>query len=230
MSADGDISKTVFIRNINYKTDGKTLSEALAQFGGIASARIITGWINGQQASRGFGFVVFNTVEAFNAAIAKSRQVEVDGRSLVISASRPRNARKRDTAFVRGIPAGTTEEQIRAAFRAYNPIEIRIVRQDTADAKGFAFVKFDTEENQTKAVTDNHTIQINGAESTVRFARPPQRRFGGYRGGGPPRGRAPRGPPPATGGNPGADRGTPRRAPRGPRRPRNQGGAPAAPA
>jgi nucleolin len=224
---EGDLSKTVYVRNISYTTLGEALSRALSQFGEIASARIITGWSNGERSSRGFGFVEFKTAAAFEAAIAKSREVELEGRTLVISACRPRGSRKRDTAFIRGIAAGTTPDQLKAFFKNYNPTEVRIIREDSGESKGFAFVQFATEEDQTRAVNENQTIQLNGAESAVRFARPPQRRFGGYRrgppGGGAPGGeresrRAPRGPPPEGGG------GGPRRAPRGPRREPPAGG------
>jgi RNA recognition motif-containing protein len=228
MATEGDLSKTVFIRNINYTTLGEALSRALEQFGEVASARIITGWSNGERQSRGFGFVEFKTAAGFEAAVSKSREVELDDRTLVISACHARSTRKRDTAFIRGIPAGTTPEQVKAVFRNYNPSEVRIIHEDSGESKGFAFVQFGTEEDQTKAVNENPTIQLGGVESTVRFARPPQRRFGGFRGRGPPRGegggpqrgpgRAPRAAPSGEGG------GGPRRAPRGPRRDAPAGG------
>jgi RNA recognition motif-containing protein len=149
-------------------------------------------------------------------------EITVDGRRLVLHPARPPRQRKRDTAFVGGVPEGTTIEEIKAAFAKYNPIDVRIIRTASTEAgRGFAFVQFDTEEHQSAAVRDNRTIPLHGGDSVVRFARPQAR--GSFRGGprrfnGPPRGgRAPRAAGPRRAG--------PRRSPRGPPR---EGSAPPA--
>jgi RNA recognition motif-containing protein len=198
MAAPGDVARTIFIRNINYRTTDDSLSKALSQFGELASCRIITSFNGRERVSRGFGFAEFKTAEGFNASLNNKKDVNVDDRVLVIRASEARERRKRDTAFVRGIPEKTTEDQLKAAFAKYHPIEVRIVYFDNAErGKGFAFVKFASEDDQTNAVTENKTIQLNGQESVVRFARPPNTRRTGFRGRPRPQGRAPRAPAPA---------------------------------
>jgi RNA recognition motif-containing protein len=179
MTTPGDPTRTVFIRNINYRTTEESLSSALTPFGELASCRIITTFNGHERVSRGFAFAEFKTVEAFNAAINNTKDINVDDRVLTIRASEPRERRKRDQAFIRGIPEGTTEDQIRAIFAKYNPVEVRIVYVNNDRGKGFAFVKFASEDDQTNAVTQNKTIQLQGEESIVRFARPPNgKRFG----------------------------------------------------
>jgi RNA recognition motif-containing protein len=210
--SQGDIQRTIFIRNINYQTTGETLSKSLSKFGPLASCRIISTFNGRERISRGFGFAEFKTVEGFNAAVNNKTEVSVDDRVLTIRASEPRERRKRDTAFIRGIPEKTTADQIRGIFAKYNPIEVRIVYFDNAErGKGFAFVKFATEEDQTAAVTQNKTVQLNGQETIVRFARPQNARRFGFRRGPKPQGPKPQG-----------------RAPRAPRVPRTP--APASPA
>jgi RNA recognition motif-containing protein len=179
MTAAGDVGRTIFIRNINYRTTDDALSKALSQFGELASCHIITTFNGRERVSRGFGFAEYKTAAGFTAASTSKAEITVDDRVLTIRASEPRERRKRDTAFIRGIPEGTTEDQVKAVFAKYNPIEIRIVYFNKADrGKGFGFVKFATEEDQTNAVTENRTVQLNGDETTVRFARPPNsRRF-----------------------------------------------------
>jgi RNA recognition motif-containing protein len=215
MSAPGDVSRTIFIRNINYRTTEDELSKALSQYGELASCRIITTFSGGDRVSRGFGFAEFKTAQGFTAATTAKTELTVSDRVLAIRASEPRERRKRDTAFLRGIPQGTTEDQIKTIFAKYNPTEVRLVYFDNADrGKGFAFVKFASEDDQTAAVTDNRTIQLNGGETIVRFARPPnQRRFAFRRGPRPPA-RAARAPP-AEGGERPPRQQRPRRVRRG---------------
>jgi multiple RNA-binding domain-containing protein 1 len=180
----------VFVRNINYKTEGEALATAFKHFGDISNARIISMWdpVRRARISRGFGFIEFRTADAYQTALDNMQPITVDGRELVVRAARP--VRKRDTAFIRGIPHGTTDSDIKAVFAKYNPVEVRIKAEDSSDRKGFAFVTFDTEENQTAAVTENKTIFIRGAESVVRFSRPQQRLGAGFRRGGRTRGGA----------------------------------------
>jgi nucleolin len=199
---------TVFVNNINYQTEPKKLGEAFSTFGEIAGVRIITDIVRGQRVSAGFGFVDFTTQEAFQRAVDNQTPLEVDGRRLSVKPARPRRPRKRDTAFVRGIPESTTEDDVRSAFAKYNPTEVRIIKKNTAEQKGFAFVTFDTEEHQSSAVRENKTILIKGEESRVAFALP-RRNKGGFRRRGPPQG---------------ANR--PRRAPRTPRGGSVTGGSP----
>jgi RNA recognition motif-containing protein len=177
------VEHTIFVTNISFSSTGESLSAGFRRYGPVKNVRIITAWEGEERVSRGFGFVEFQTIDGFNAAVNAAERLNVDGRDLFVRAARP--VRKRDTAFVRGIPEGTTEEDLKAAFARYNPTEVRLKFFDTEERPGFAFVTFDTEEHQTAAVRENKTIVIGGKESSVRFARPPQRR------------RFPRRPPPA---------------------------------
>jgi RNA recognition motif-containing protein len=229
MAAQGDNSRTIFIRNINYRTTEDTLSKALTQFGELASCRIITSFNGRERLSRGFGFAEFKTAEGFNAAVASKTEVSVDDRVLAIRASEQRERRKRDTAFIRGIPVGTTDDQVKAIFAKYHPIEVRLVYFDNAErGKGFGFVKFASEDDQTSAVNDNKTIQLNGQETIVRFARPPNNRRFAFRRGPRPGGRAPRAAPapaPAAAGGAAGEGGERPQRRRRPRKP-DEGGNP----
>jgi RNA recognition motif-containing protein len=179
MSDEENIENTIFVRNINFATSGEALGSAFGRYGEVKNVRIKTHFQGEEQVSRGFGFVEFQTAEGFNAAIAATEPLIVDDRELFIRPSRP--AQKRDTAFIRGIPEGTTEDDVKAAFEKYNPVSVRIKFFDNADSRGFGFITFDSEENQTAAVEENKEIILNGEQSTVRFARAPRRGGGGGR-------------------------------------------------
>jgi RNA recognition motif-containing protein len=163
------IPREVHVSNLNYRTVDQSLRDAFAQYGDVTNARIImepTRW--GERRSRGFGFVEFAKAEAAAAAAAANPPIELDGRTVRVRRARPR---KRDTIFVSGIPKGTTQDDLRAVFGKYGSEEIRIVREDSSDHRGFAFIKFDTEEHQTAAHHANRVFQLKGSESRVQFAR-----------------------------------------------------------
>jgi RNA recognition motif-containing protein len=218
---------TVHVRNLNFATDGKSLGDAFKNYGAIKAVRILTREDEyGDRRSRGFGFVQFVAKDGYDRALAETTPLVVDGRKLEVSPARPPAARKRDTAFIGLIPVGSTEQQIRDAFKAYTIASVRLIAKE--DRKPFAFVQFATEAEQTAAVTGNRTMTINGGECVVRFARP---RFA------PRFGRRPRGAGPqrAAAASPPADAAEPPRRPGGPRRggrPRRGAGAagPAGPA
>jgi RNA recognition motif-containing protein len=226
MTAD-TVANQIFVRNINYNTAGADLGNAFKEFGEVTGARIITQQRFGEARSLGFGFVDFATPEAAAAAVKSTTPILLDGRKLLVLAARPRVPRKRDTIFVSSIPEGTTEDDLTAYFAKYNPIAVRIVRRNTEETRGFAFVQFDSEANQAAAHAENRQFQFRGAESRVQFAR---------RGLGLRRPRAAAGPArapkaPADGDRPAGD-GAPPRGPRRTRRPRAAapaaGAAPAA--
>jgi RNA recognition motif-containing protein len=178
--------RTLFVTNLSYETEGQTLGHEFERFGAIAFVRIVTyTGGGGNQLSRGFGFVEFTTAEGCQCALDFEGPITVDERVLSIRSARPRQAAKRDAAFIAGIVEGTTEEQIKQAFGVYHPTDVRIVRTAPAGTvSGFGFVTFATEEDQVAAVSENRNIVINGVSAVVRLAR---RRgsFNRFRRGGP---------------------------------------------
>ena len=188
---------TIFVRNVPYSASTEEFGKAFEPFGEIVRAFILTMKYRGQLVSRGIGFVEFKTAEAMNAAVAQSGKLTIRNRQLNIQVAMER--RPRITAFVLGIPKGTTKENLMAAFQQYKAVDARVVYENRDGEKprlGFGFVKFESEEDLNKCVAEAKTIQLNGAESIVRIARrhfdaPPRRynrrrpgrfnRRGGYR-------------------------------------------------
>jgi RNA recognition motif-containing protein len=171
-------TSSIHVRNISYNSTGEDLGKAFGKFGRVTNARIISYVDRGERLSRGFGFVDFEVPANATAAIESTDPIVLDRRTLIVRAARPPVVRKRDTLFLAGIPEGTTKEEITAAFATYNPIDVRIIRQNSVEQRGFAFVQFDTEEHQKAAHDASRTVEIHGAESRVQWARPPGRRPG----------------------------------------------------
>lgn len=168
--------KKIFVSNISYKSTQKELREFFTKFGSVKAARILTERFRGRFVSRGIGFVEFREVAGFESAMkayadAKGEGFEFAGRMLRVSQARVPRERKRDAAFIGGVPEGTTIDDIKAAFKDYNPVDAKIIRFNSEKLSGFAFVKFATPEEQEKAVKGTGKIQLKGAESIVRFSR-----------------------------------------------------------
>lgn len=81
----------LYVGNLSYQTDDTELREHFAQFGTVVSANVVTDRDTGR--SRGFGFVEMSSEEEARAAESGMNGREVDGRSLKVNESRPRENR-----------------------------------------------------------------------------------------------------------------------------------------
>lgn len=83
----------IYVGNLSYQRDDQSLEELFAQFGEVASARVITDRSSGR--SKGFGFVEMPNDDEANAAIEEYNDKEIDGRKLRVNEARPREERPR---------------------------------------------------------------------------------------------------------------------------------------
>ena len=77
----------IYVGNISWGLSDQDLENVFAEHGTVTSAKIITDKMTGR--SRGFGFVEMS--DGGEAAIEALNETEVDGRSLVVNESRPRD-------------------------------------------------------------------------------------------------------------------------------------------
>ncbi len=81
----------LYVGNLSYQTEESELREQFGQFGTVVSANVISDRDTGR--SRGFGFVEMSTEEEARAAEAGMNGTEVDGRTLKVNESKPREDR-----------------------------------------------------------------------------------------------------------------------------------------
>lgn len=79
----------IYVGNLSWDLTEQDLLEMFAPFGEVVSAKIVTDKFNNNR-SKGFGFVEMSDSEAGNAAIAALHGTEVQGRSIVVNESQPR--------------------------------------------------------------------------------------------------------------------------------------------
>lgn len=172
MSSNNDFDpKSVYVQNINYKTDESALTSAFEKFGKVASCRILKERHYGQLFSRGKGFIEFEQPAVVEQAV-NDKSITVDGRVLTVEHARKKYERKNDTAFVSGIPKETTNEDLVKEFKDYNATEARIVFEDAYGLRGgYGFIKFSSTDNRNKAVEEKKKFTLHGEESKLSIAR-----------------------------------------------------------
>ncbi|KIC89403.1 MULTISPECIES: RNA-binding protein [unclassified Flavihumibacter] len=79
----------IYVGNLSWDLTEQDLLEMFAPYGEVVSAKIVTDKFNNNR-SKGFGFVEMSDAEAGNAAIAALHGTEVQGRSIVVNESQPR--------------------------------------------------------------------------------------------------------------------------------------------
>ncbi len=81
------MQKKLFVGGLPYSTEVEEIRELFTQAGEVVSANIIRDKFTNQ--SRGFGFVEMATEEQAADAIQRFNGVQLGGRSIVVSESRP---------------------------------------------------------------------------------------------------------------------------------------------
>jgi len=82
-----------FVTRLNYDTNDVALQSAFEEYGEVSSAKIIFDKATGK--SKGFGFVEMPDDGEGKAAIDGLNETELDGRTIVVKESEPREQRPR---------------------------------------------------------------------------------------------------------------------------------------
>ncbi|HEU6455145.1 MAG TPA: RNA-binding protein [Roseateles sp.] len=85
------MSSKIYVGNLPYSVTDASLKSNFAEFGGVASAKVMMDRDTGQ--SKGFAFVEMTSADSAQAAISALNGMSVDGRAIVVSLARPREER-----------------------------------------------------------------------------------------------------------------------------------------
>ena len=91
------MSSKIYVGNLPYSVTDASLKSNFAEFGDVASAKVMMDRDTGQ--SKGFGFVEMSSPESAQAAISALNGLSVDGRRIVVSLARPREERSAPGAY-----------------------------------------------------------------------------------------------------------------------------------
>jgi RNA recognition motif-containing protein len=82
------MAKTLYVGNLNFRTEEEGLRSAFSEYGAVTDARIVIDRDTGR--SRGFGFVEMEDDSAAESAIESMNGAELDGRPLRVNEAQPR--------------------------------------------------------------------------------------------------------------------------------------------
>jgi RNA recognition motif-containing protein len=94
------MSIKIYVGNLPYSVTDSALKNNFAEFGSVSSAKVMMDRETGN--SKGFGFVEMASAEVAQAAISALHGMSVDGRSIVVSLARPREASRDSNAYSAG--------------------------------------------------------------------------------------------------------------------------------
>jgi hypothetical protein len=92
LSQEVFVGKKLYVGNLPYSVDDDRLHSKFAEFGAVASAKVITDRETGR--SKGFGFVEMDTDSDADMAIDKLNGAELDGRAINVSEAKPQAPRE----------------------------------------------------------------------------------------------------------------------------------------
>jgi RNA recognition motif-containing protein len=81
------VGKKLYVGNLPYSVNDKSLLEKFSQAGKVESAKVITDRDTGR--SKGFGFVEMSSEDEAQSAIEKFNGTELDGRSMNVTEAKP---------------------------------------------------------------------------------------------------------------------------------------------
>jgi nucleolin len=183
-----DEIKEICVGNLSWNVDDDLLRDTFSQYGTISSAKILMK--DGR--SQGIGFVEFSTRDEAQAAIDACHEQELDGRTMRVNFSYPKNPRGNQreanpdaegsqTIFIGNVGYNTTKETLWQFFEYYGTVnDLRIAMDQEGNPRGFAHCEFSTPE-EAKASLAANGESVDGRAIRIDLSAP--KSSGGSRGG-----------------------------------------------
>jgi polyadenylate-binding protein len=156
----------VFIKNLDKSIDNKAMYDTFSAFGSILSCKVAQ---DENGASKGYGFVHFETEESANKSIEKVNGMLLNGKKVYVGRFIPRKEREKElgekaklftNVYIKNFGEELTDEQLRIMFEKFGPItSYKIMSKDDGKSKGFGFVAFEDPDAAELAVNE-----LNGKE------------------------------------------------------------------
>lgn len=156
----------VFIKNLDKSIDNKAMYDTFSAFGNILSCKVAQ---DDTGASKGYGFVHFETEEAANKSIDKVNGMLLNGKKVFVGRFIPHKEREKElgekaklftNVYVKNFPEDFTDELLRQMFEKYGTITShKVMFKDDGKSRGFGFVAFEESGAAERAVKE-----LNGKE------------------------------------------------------------------
>ncbi|XP_011138063.1 polyadenylate-binding protein 4-like [Harpegnathos saltator] len=156
----------VFIKNLDKNIDNKAMYDTFSAFGNILSCKVAQ---DESGASKGYGFVHFETEEAANKSIDKVNGMLLNGKKVYVGKFIPRKEREKElgekaklftNVYVKNFGEDMTDDKLKEMFEKYGTITShKVMNKDDGKSRGFGFVAFEDPDAAERAVQD-----LNGKE------------------------------------------------------------------
>lgn len=156
----------VFIKNLDKGIDNKAMYDTFSAFGNILSCKVAQ---DENGASKGYGFVHFETEEAANKSIDKVNGMLLNGKKVFVGKFIPRKEREKElgekaklftNVYIKNFGEDFNDDMLREMFEKYGHItSCKVMSKEDGKSRGFGFVAFEDPEAAERAVDD-----LNGKE------------------------------------------------------------------
>ncbi|EGZ17198.1 hypothetical protein PHYSODRAFT_354553 [Phytophthora sojae] len=147
----------IFVKNLDTSIDNKALYDTFSLFGNILSCKVAIDHTTG--ASKGYGYVHYETAEAATEAIAKINGMLIAGTEVFVGHFQKRQDRPDaddwTNCYVKNIPTQWTDADLLKEFEPFGKVLSAVVMKDNANPeqnRGFGFVNYEDSEAAHKAV------------------------------------------------------------------------------
>jgi len=171
----------IFIKNLEKTIDTKELFDTFEQFGKILSCKVVMETKEGEEKSRGYGFVHYETQAAAEAAIESVNGMMLKDQLVYVGNFKSKQERLEEIGktqreftnlYVKNLPEDMTEEGLEELFSKFGKVTSRKIaikkgddeEEPAADnsSKGFGFVSFELAASARAAVEEMNDKEVNG--------------------------------------------------------------------
>ncbi|CAG9796633.1 unnamed protein product [Diatraea saccharalis] len=156
----------VFIKNLDKTIDNKAMYDTFTAFGNILSCKVAQ---DETGASKGYGFVHFETEEAANKSIEKVNGMLLNGKKVYVGRFIPRKEREKElgekaklftNVYVKNFGEDFSDEMLKDMFEKYGRITShKVMYKEDGASRGFGFVAFEDPDAAERACSE-----LNGKE------------------------------------------------------------------
>ena len=182
---DDNDEKTVFVKNLNFKTTEIQLKEIFEQIANVRAVRIPIkkGPQNDsseKHLSMGYGFVEFSSnedakkaIKLLNGKLVQGHMIDLklSAKSIVQQKVGDKSLRKNTKIMVRNVPFQTTRVELLQLFGSFGQLKrVRLPKKFDGTPRGFAFVDFVTYNEAQKAMEGLSKTHLYGRHLVLEWA------------------------------------------------------------
>ncbi|KAK1304495.1 Polyadenylate-binding protein RBP47C' [Acorus calamus] len=176
-------SRTLFVKNINFRTSDENLNKHFTdnvKNGVIRSVKIKKHLKNGKNVSMGFGFIEFDSVETATKVCKDLQGTVLDGHALMLqlchakddrTIKKVENDRSLTKLIVRNVAFEATEKDLRQLFSPFGQIKSLRLPLKVGKHRGFAFVEYVTKQEAQNAIQALSSTHLYGRHLVIERAK-----------------------------------------------------------